>query len=158
MVSLLPNELILEISDNFDIFTIMSIISINKNYRRFFLTKKIRLMTYIKRIQKLYKNNLPRTPVLPTAPSHRQVWLEQSLNKSLLVRIYIASYPMKFLKNYPEFLVKKINAISDNNKNVYLKNYVNNKMPPADKRTRRDIKTFLHEPLISSYNILYTGW
>ena len=149
MLSLLPYELILEISDHFDIFTILSTIMINKKYRNLFLTKKIRLMSNIRRIQTLYKNHLPRCPPLTTM---------SSISKSLLVRIYIAVYPMKYLLTYPEFLVTKINKLSNNIKNASLEKYVKGKIPTKDERTRRDIRNFLNHPLITSSDIVYTGW
>ena len=170
MLSLLPYELILEISDNFDIFTILSTISVNKKYRRFLLIKKIRLMSNIKKIQKLYKNNLPRFP--PTAlivgvavevarggrPAFYIHGSNLDLKKTLIVRIYIASYPMRYLMGYPEDLIKKTRNGHPSDETAALKNYVNRKLPKKDKRTRRDIRDFLNQSIITLQDIIHTGW
>lgn len=170
MLSLLPYELILEISNNFDIFTILSTIVINKEYRRYFLIKKIRLMSNIKKIQNLYKNNLPRFPptalisgqAAEVARGGRPAFYIHGRNldwkKSLIVRIYIASYPMRYLLGYPEDLIKKTRNGHSPDETTALKNYVNRKLPKKDKRTRRDIRDFLNQSIITLQDIIYTGW
>jgi len=148
MLTTLPVGILVEISENFDIFTIISAISINKEYRRLLLVKKIRLIAYIKKIQKLYKLNLPvkiKNVVFHTS-------------KDSLVRTFISLYPMKYLVEYPEFFSGKTTSFRTIEDKTKLQNYINNCMPSEDKRSRRDIKKFLDQDIVTKRHLLYAGW
>ena len=147
MLSLLPIELLLEISNNFDIFSILRIGFLNAEFQKIFLEKKIRLIKNIKLIQKMYKNNRPKFT--------KEINI---ITKKNLVRIYIARYPLGHLLKYPEFLIRKIETFSNINKIISLKHYLDNKVPLKSKRTIRNIRDFLNQPLITINDILYTGW
>ena len=106
-------------------------------------------------IQQFYKRNLPRLPEEKcfTLNFHTRY------NKKLLVRYYIASYPMQYLIPYPEMVINTINKSGNSSKAGFLMNWVVNNTPATiDKRTRRHVKKFLMLDEISKQDIINTGW
>ena len=78
----------------------------------------------------------------------------QNRAKHQLVRIYIAKYPMEYLINYPTFLANKMNK---NKLKIILKKDAK-ELDKKMRQSRRYIKNFLMNPLISIDDIIFTGW
>ena len=107
------------------------------------------------KIQRFYKRNLPRLPT----EKYYTLNFHTKYNKKLLVRYYIASYPMKYLLIYPEMIINTINNRGDSSKAEFLMNWIVNNIPSnINKRTRNHVKKFLMLDKISKFNIIDTGW
>lgn len=78
-------------------------------------------------------------------------------NDNLMHRYYMAKYEDRFLKPYPEFLVRK--ALNDSNKKEQAIEWIQNNLDSdPNKRSRRDIYNFFKENNITSEELIYAGW
>ena len=72
-------------------------------------------------------------------------------------RFYMAKYEDRYLKPYPECLVRK--AIDDSTKKQQALEWIQNNLDSDyDKRSRRDIYNFLKENNITTKELLHAGW
>lgn len=140
------------------VFNIINYLPIKNKIYCIFLNKRFynyynKYIRSILTIQHFYKNNRPN---LPPEPDKWSGIIERKYNKlftkKLLVRHYIAHYPMRYLLIYPEFLINKLQ------KPNLLQWLVENSPDTVEKRTRRDIRNFLMLDNITKEDILYTGW
>jgi len=78
-------------------------------------------------------------------------------NDNLMHRYYMAKYEDRYLKPYPEFLVRK--AIDNPTKKEQAIEWIQNNLDSDhNKRSRRDIYNFFKENNITSEELLITGW
>lgn len=104
--------------------------------------------------EEVYQKHLWSIGVMQRAfKKHRISWddyeeeTDLEKRKRMLVRIYIATYPEKYLYGYPTFLAKKMRRPD-------LQEWIDNH--PI--KTRRDVQTFLSLEGVSEYDITYAGW
>lgn len=121
------------------------------------------ILLYIKSakiIQNTYRNNLPRLPN-PYPLNNKSTYIfninyKYQYSKKLLIRHYIAHYPLKYLLLYPEFLLNKCTYKSDR---LFLLDWIKNKTPNSIKlRTIRHVRDFLMLNEIKKVDIEYAGW
>lgn len=149
---ILPIEIISYISKYTNIYDICTgLICINKQYSFESNIRKSKFILNVIKLQSFYKKNPPVTLYDPSP-------LRIPYSKKLLVRGFIARYPMVHLKSYPEFLTSKIHNLSNQPKIATLEKYIEEKMPIPVKRTRRDLRDFLGHQLITIENFNYVGW
>ena len=161
---LLPNDILYYIFRILDISDRSKLLFLNK--RQFF--KKLIDKDYnsIIKIQKFYKNNLPRLPI----SQHYNTTYNRLFTKNMLIRMYIANYPMNFLVKLPETYVQSMKKsqslywginLEYNNDQILdqLTRWINENLPDVVyNRTRRDIRKFLNHPKVTKNGISYTGW
>ena len=153
MISKLPEELVKKILHNNSVVDEFSMSSTNSINKALFLEDLKKKLLSIKKLQLFYKKNLPRFLDISNNSGYYHS-AKYTCKKNHLIRIYIANYPVKYLLSYPEFLVKKISRFSEN---IEIKNILSG-LPPANNRTRRNIRNFLLCPLITTDDIMYGGW
>ena len=120
----------------------------NPIFNRLFTIKKNSII----KIQRFYKNNLPRLPLENGYnPNYSNLY-----DKKLLVRHYIAHYPINHLLMFPEFL---INKCAYRNDRETLMNWIVEKTPHniSDRKVRH-VRDFLMMPQIIKKDIIYAGW
>ena len=161
---LLPNDVL-----NY-IFKILSIID---RKGLLFLDKTLYFKNLIKndyssviKIQRFYKNNLPRVPLL----QHYNTTYNSLYTKKLLIRMYIASYPMNFLIKFPETYINSMKQSQTTGWGIHLEfnsdstldeleNWIKDNLPNlVYSRSRRDIMKFLEHPKVTKEGINYSGW
>ena len=161
---LLPNDVL-----NY-IFKILSIID---RKGLLFLDKTFYFKNLIKndynsviKIQRFYKNNLPRVPLL----QHYNTTYNSLYTKKLLIRMYIASYPMNFLIKFPETYINSMKQSQTTGWGIHLEfnsdstldeleNWIKDNLPNlVYSRSRRDIMKFLEHPKVTKEGINYSGW
>lgn len=148
----IPIEIVREISTNLDIFEICKgMILINHDLSELCKRRRKDYIQKISIIQNFYKKH-------PPIVFENVVKNGIDYSKILTVRGFIASYPMKHLLEFPEFLIKKIINQTNEDKINTLDAYIQDKMPILNKRTRRDIKDFLSLKLITYDDLSFCGW
>ena len=106
----------------------------------------------VRLIQNYYKNNRPCVPEKKGFDRNFRENYWPTFTKNLLVRQYIASYPMEYLKVFPENLINKTH------KPELLQWLVDNTPRSVEERSRRHVRNFLMLDDITKEDILYTGW
>ena len=106
----------------------------------------------IVKIQRFYKRNLPRLP----PDNHYDPSYSRKYTKKLLVRHYIAHYPMERLIIYPEHLINNCRYRNDTEElmNWLIENTPHN----ITDRKPKHIRKFLMLPQIIKRDIMYAGW
>ena len=161
----LPTEILKIINDNLSLIDKKGLLLVNKNT----IFKSIIINEYnsIIKIQLFYKNNLPRLPLV----QHYNSTYDSMLSKKLMIRRYIASYPMNYLVRIPENYVYTLsNALNMNSWGINLENnsslvleeigeWITNNLPEdKDCRSRRDIRKFLTHRYVTKSGLRYLGW
>ena len=161
---LLPNDILVYIFKILSILDRSSLLFLDKT--QFFKNLIKNDYNSVIKIQKFYKNNLPRVPLL----QHYNTTYNSLYTKNLLIRMYIASYPMNFLIKFPETYIESIKKtqttpfgnLPEFNSDLILDeltNWIKNNLPNSIyTRSRRDIKRFLNHPKVTKAGINYCGW
>ena len=160
----LPNEILNIIFNNLSLIDKKGLLLLNKG--NIFKQKVINEYRNVIKIQRFYKNNLPRLPQV----QHYNSTYDSLYNKKIMVRQYISSYPMEYLLKFPETYIRTLSrnnfanwgiSLENNSDSILstLGNWINlNLSPDINNRTRRDIKKFLDNPLVTKDGLRYVGW
>jgi len=144
MLTLLPDEILTNLYNYLSIIDSKKLILLDNLFLMLFKND----LANIKKIQYFYKSNRPLLPIENKyTPNYNSLY-----NKKLLIRHYIAHYPMEFLVYYPEQLINKTQKFE-------LLNWLTENTPKSiHLRTRRHIRSFLLLDNISKNDIFFTGW